>query len=722
MAGANDQLAAAASCNSDAENKKPGAVQNCSDIINIAVFFDGTGNNKKVDEPIFRLSNPARIWQTAQELTGLNTTNFSFYISGVGTEFSKNDKTPGLSYDKDPIHWTERNERFIEDNVQGGAFGGGGTRRTEFGERNVNDALRQALLDNASKHDAVTKAYAKTAANAKLAEINNALMPYKLITVINLSVFGFSRGAALARAFVNDFIKKHCKLQKDGKTLHFNGHPVVIKFLGLFDTVASFGLPGLNIDAPFFERNLVVPSAVEKCVHLVAAHEIRFSFPVDLIRKDGKYRSNYIELVYPGVHSDVGGGYEPMVQGISHNYSRIPMRKMMRVAVKSGVRILDYDKMEEDRATMFAELYAVLPETEKRFVKYMAAVNPPDAVEGAVEAHMKALYSGWGTMTRKKMKTPDLIATKDSTAYNFIGHIGIAEEAGLLLRPFLESMKKIGNKALYDSGARLHQAGGLAYKQVVRPEPWRLIAWKTDCSPAVMDFIQHTVHDSKAGFMNSVEPFSYFRPRGMAESSRNVLARGLDWLDDAATKVKKVTYRVLYSVGKATVDTGVVVVETLHDGVLYATKKYKVAQKFVLEKTIAGAVYTIEVVQAGHQVMISTMEATGRFIVTSAQAAKKKTGEFIDETKKSAGEAADTAKKNVGEFADAAQKKGGEFVDTVSRKSGEFVDSAGKTATELGQNIQNGASRLGSNVGQAYDAGLKAVESNWAGAKAAFGY
>jgi hypothetical protein len=676
MADANQQLAAAAACNSDAENKKPGAKQNCSDIVNISVFFDGTGNNKKADGPDKKLSNPARLWRAAQELTGIDTTNFAFYISGVGTNFNKGEAEAGSQFNKEPMKWAERNETAIEDNVQGNGFGGGGTRRTEFGAKNVNDALRQALLDNAAKHNAVTKAYATAATNAKLAEINTALLPYKLVTVINLSVFGFSRGAALARAFVNDFIKKHCKVHKDGK-LYFNEHLVSIRFLGLFDTVASFGLPSVNIDAPFFERNLVVPNAVENCVHLVAAHEIRFSFPVDIIRKEGKYRPNWIELVYPGVHSDVGGGYHPVVQGISNNYSRIPMRKMMRLAAKAGVRILDIDLMPSLREVLYTDFFKVLPETEEKFKKYMAEVNPPDAVEGAVAAHMKALYSGWGSMTRKKIKTPDLIATKDSTAYNFIGHIGIAEEAELLLRPFMESLKKIGDKALYDSGARLLQTGGLAYGQMVRPEPWRLIAWRTNCSAAVMDFIQHSVHDSKAGFMSSVEPFSYFRPRGMAESSRNVLAQGLDWLDDKATAVKKVTYRILYNTGKAVHDTGVVVVETLHDGVLYATRKYKVAEKFVLEKSIAGAGYTIEVVQAGHKLVISTMEATGRYIVTSAQAAKKKTGELID--------------------------------------------SAGKSMTEFGQKVQTGASNLSKNVGQAYDAGVKNVADNWAGAMSALG-
>ena len=115
MPDANRQLANAAACNSDAENNKPGAKQNCSDIVNISVFFDGTGNNLKADtkdKKCYKWSNPARLWRAAQELTGPKTTNFAFYIAGVGTEFNKESE-----------HWTETMETSIEDNAQGMGFG-----------------------------------------------------------------------------------------------------------------------------------------------------------------------------------------------------------------------------------------------------------------------------------------------------------------------------------------------------------------------------------------------------------------------------------------------------------------------------------------------------------------------------------------------------------------------------------------------------------------------
>jgi hypothetical protein len=672
MTAANSKLAAAKSCNSDVANAEPGAKQNCSDVINISVFFDGTGNNDTVDNPLKRWSNPARMWRSAQSLAN-DTTNFAIYVSGVGTP-----------YNGAPTTWKEIEDipgGKIQDKFGGDAFGAGGTRRTQNGQKQVNDALRQALLENAKKFNAITKAYAENNSNAKLSEISETLKPFNLVTVINLSVFGFSRGAALALAFVNDFLG-HCQVEKNN--LVFNHHPLRIRFLGLFDTVASFGLPSLNIDSPFDEKNLVVPDVVERCVHLVAAHELRFSFPVDLIRKDGKYRPNWKEAAYPGVHSDVGGGYEPIVQGISNNYSRIPMRSMMREAVKSGVRMMDYDDIAGSNAPMFKKLYQVLPATEDRFKKYMAAVNPAGTMEQAITAHMKALYSGFGSMTRSHIQTPDLIEMKDSVGHALIGHIGIAEEADLYLNP---GKVKAGTKIYtgipsVDIGREVVQVAGKVFRQYVRPEPWRLQAWQTNCSKDVLDFVQLSVHDSKAAFICSIEPFSYFRPRGMAESSRNVLARGLDWLDDRAVDIRDGVFKVYHCAEG-------VVVETWEFHKLVARKTYKVGEKFFIDTVQAGQKYSVEVYQEGKQVLISSMEKGERMLITSIAIVKKEAGDLVDATQK---------------------------------KAGELADAAGNKAVEIGQQIKSGAGAVVDGAGKAVDVGVKLIEDGWKASRSGYGF
>lgn len=291
-----DKLASARSCNRDTPTSEPGAAQRCSDTVNISVFFDGTGNNKDVDEAKMCWSNPARLWRAAQLLRNKDLPNYSIYVSGIGTPFN------GTATD-----WMDEKLMTLQDSsIGGGVAGWGGNRRIQFGEENVNDRLRAVLFKNATKINISLKPYLEEGKPASLSKLAAALEAHGLITIINLSIFGFSRGAALARAFSNEMCRV-CVTGKDG-ILRYSGVPLRIQFMGLFDTVASFGAPSLNLDMPFLEKNLVVPTAVERCVHYIAAHELRFSFPVDLIRKNGSLRDGWDESVYPGVHSDVGAG------------------------------------------------------------------------------------------------------------------------------------------------------------------------------------------------------------------------------------------------------------------------------------------------------------------------------------------------------------------------------------------------------------------------------
>jgi hypothetical protein len=180
-----DKLAAARSCNRDAPSAKPGAKQSCSDVVNISVFFDGTGNNKDVDEPLQRWSNPARVWRAAQLLVDDDLPHYAIYVAGVGTPFN------GTA-----TNWMDKKLMQLQDAATGGAGGGGGTRRTEYGQSNVNDQLRAALTQSAAKLNVSLKPYLEKGKPSNLSGLAAALEAHGLITIINLSIFGFSRGAA----------------------------------------------------------------------------------------------------------------------------------------------------------------------------------------------------------------------------------------------------------------------------------------------------------------------------------------------------------------------------------------------------------------------------------------------------------------------------------------------------------------------------------------------
>lgn len=82
-----------------------------------------------------------------------------------------------------------------------------------------------------------------------------------------IDIIGFSRGAALALHFANEIQK-----EKSGAE---------IRFLGLWDVVASFGIPGNNLNIGW---TLTLPPNVRACYHAMALDERRGNFPLTRVR------------------------------------------------------------------------------------------------------------------------------------------------------------------------------------------------------------------------------------------------------------------------------------------------------------------------------------------------------------------------------------------------------------------------------------------------------
>ncbi len=102
-------------------------------------------------------------------------------------------------------------------------------------------------------------------------------------------IVGFSRGAVIAREFANQISKEGGK----------------VDFLGLYDSVGSFGNPLNMLDIGYRKS---IPSGVVYCAQALSIHEERFTFRV--IRATlAKTNTQTIvqECWFPGVHSDIGG-------------------------------------------------------------------------------------------------------------------------------------------------------------------------------------------------------------------------------------------------------------------------------------------------------------------------------------------------------------------------------------------------------------------------------
>ena len=130
----------------------------------------------------------------------------------------------------------------------------------------------------------------------------------------DVDIIGFSRGAALALDFAN-------ALDDDG---------IPVRFLGIWDVVAAFGVPIDLGPFKFQETNighrLTLPPNVQHCFHAAAMDERRQAFRVT--RVDNGY-----QVWFRGVHSDVGGGND------NEGLSNIALRWMLRKAKKLGVPV-----------------------------------------------------------------------------------------------------------------------------------------------------------------------------------------------------------------------------------------------------------------------------------------------------------------------------------------------------------------------------------------------
>jgi hypothetical protein len=314
--------------------------------LHISLFFDGTGNNlfddlyrSQIPHPtniarLFRATIGAGYAGGAASVEGLTDPPgtgmgqyFKYYMPGVGTPFPE---VGDLDYSD-----------------MGLAFAYYGEERINWGLLMIIDALRQYLdmprMGDASLHASVkamgavinaggrgrrqsefSKQFHALQAPLRIALMQPSQGRPKLVG-IKLYVYGFSRGAAAARAFVNwlNELLDHGVPTQPALVLGKLRLPVEVQYLGLLDTVASVGIaaiaPGARGQMGWADESQQLPGGnalVKRCLHLVSAHEQRLCFPLDSIRRDtGGYPVNSQEVIYPGVHSDVGGGYPPGDQG-----------------------------------------------------------------------------------------------------------------------------------------------------------------------------------------------------------------------------------------------------------------------------------------------------------------------------------------------------------------------------------------------------------------------
>lgn len=163
-------------------------------------------------------------------------------------------------------------------------------------------------------------------------------------------IFGFSRGAYTARVLVAmlhkvglltagneellpfawDMFKREHDVKVCTGFRYTFSRKVQIDFLGLWDTVSSVGWAWSPQYLQFTANNPIV--AVVR--HAVALDERRAYFPQNLWGHDSQMPTDTLQVWFPGVHCDVGGGYTEQEAGLS----KITLRWMVEQAKTSGLR------------------------------------------------------------------------------------------------------------------------------------------------------------------------------------------------------------------------------------------------------------------------------------------------------------------------------------------------------------------------------------------------
>lgn len=164
----------------------------CMTDVWFSAFFDGTSNSiydedpRPVEQQAY--SNVARLFRS-HSIRDDSKGVFALYLQGVGTKFPEIGDPGG---------------------VKGAATGYMGMERIDYAEKRLKFAIDTQRSRGLS------------------------------INTVHVAVFGFSRGATLARAFVNRLAGE---AKRQGAQWVQDGARFRIYFVGVFDTVASVGLP-----------------------------------------------------------------------------------------------------------------------------------------------------------------------------------------------------------------------------------------------------------------------------------------------------------------------------------------------------------------------------------------------------------------------------------------------------------------------------------------------
>ncbi|HTC01004.1 MAG TPA: DUF2235 domain-containing protein [Ferruginibacter sp.] len=339
----------------------------------ISAYVSNRDDKEKADDSYENdLSNIGRIspyYNTTVPET--NEKRLSIYIEGIGT----------TDYGEDSLYLTKG---------AGGAMGAGKT--------GIRAKVRKGCFLIAEK-------------------VSKNLQENTIINTLTFDVFGFSRGSAAARNFIyeatrweeisgqdkgetNAIDDQEYQMPRDGKRgrgflgyflkkKNIQVNNVIIRFVGLFDTVSAYS-PHTKINTNFSndvsELHLDAISQALRIVHLTAADERRANFSLTTIESTGTRAVNStmapcdsaciktaindnrsIQLSLPGVHSDVGGCYPiNVIETPCLTYDTDKVDEMKKNLIAQGWYTKDelsvsWNNILSSKRTIASNIYSYIP-------------------------------------------------------------------------------------------------------------------------------------------------------------------------------------------------------------------------------------------------------------------------------------------------------------------------------------------------------------------------
>ncbi|WP_338920183.1 DUF2235 domain-containing protein [Pseudomonas silesiensis] len=254
-------------------------------MANIVICCDGTWNTpSQMDKGVPAPTNVARIFNSISELDSSGIAQEKYYHPGVGTNGSWWDK------------------------VLGGGAGSGL-------DKNIMSAYQKLCYGYSSKDHIYLFGFSRGAYTVRsLCGLISRCGLLKIKDLPDSEVW--IRIEHLLRNGYRRRIETRVDWDLMGWSFHNNdGEDIKIRFIGVWDTVGALGIPDdmafLNLldnrnDYTFHDTSL--SKSVQTARHAVAMDELRATFQPTLWT-DFASKQDVIQLWFPGVHSDVGGGY-----------------------------------------------------------------------------------------------------------------------------------------------------------------------------------------------------------------------------------------------------------------------------------------------------------------------------------------------------------------------------------------------------------------------------